>query len=185
MVHIFHLRVAEAVCPLVAILLFLVAACSPSQAQTGLTGRLSLARLPGVAIAISPIDPAAADDGLTADVVKKQVVAALDGAKITQISSDALLKTAQRPQLFVDVGLLPLPSDEYIYSIQISVRQRVASLGQPGRTVETALPMTAITWSTSNVFGITPKENIAADTRATIAELLEHFTESFTRANPR
>lgn len=165
-------------------LLLLTTIGTSAMAQTGLVERHSLLRLPGVAIKVAPIDPAAAADGLTADVVKHQVVAALKAAKIDILSTEALVEIAQRPELVVAIGLLPLPSDEYIYSIQISVRQRVASMGQPGRTVETALPMTATTWSTANIFGITPKENITADTKTTIDEMLKQFTTTFNRANP-
>ena len=172
------------VLPPVLIAVVLTVFASSSQGQTSPSTRLSLQDLPGVKVTVSPLAAGIEKDGLSAQLFDNTVTAKLKAAGIPILSATEMHETRRRPELVIDVGLLRLDTDEYVYSIRVSLRQEVASLERIGRPIETAIQVSAITWSSPNVFGIVPADQMAPEGKKIVERLTDEFAAVFKKANP-
>jgi hypothetical protein len=154
-------------------------------AEDNPTTRLSLTGLPGVRLVVGNIAPDAQRDGLSEEKIREQASARLGKGGIRVLSAEMQRQTPRRPALHVNVATSRLETDEYLYSIHVELIQWVALLENGGRPISAATPVPAKTWSTPNLFGIAPADEVRAHADDAIATMLDEFVKAWRQANPR
>lgn len=166
------------------VLAFILFALSLATAENTPATRLSLKGLGGIGLRVQPIDPKAQRDGLSTRQIRAAVEARLRKAKIRLLTPEQQGKTLHRACLLVNVATSKLSTGEHLYSIHVEVTQWVATLTNPKRTVTTAIPVPAKTWSAPSVFGITPAKGIRQDAQEAVGAMVDEFIDAYYQANP-
>ena len=146
-----------------------VFASQPCAQEDILTG------LPGVMVNID-IEEVLSKDGLSAGLIKTDVVTALEKAKITAFRENEWRSVEGHPQLLVTVNGTKVQDNWkfYTYAVNVYLLQDVL-LAQGGATRRHQ----AATWFISSAgHGYFP------DIRSQIKQLVNSFTESYSSANP-
>lgn len=139
--------------------------------------RESLGGLKGIYVSIERIAPEIRDDGLTENLMRKDVELMLRTAGIKVFSKKEWFDVEGSPCLYVNANILKLPATrEYIYSVNLSLKQTVYPIRKaieiPG----------AATWSMGGVIGITPDLD---KIRASLKEQVAGFIKAYLSVNPK
>ena len=114
------------------------------------TGRDTLRGLPGVEVAVEPLPPELARDGLTDGDVRTRVEARLRKAGVTVYASQKENPSAAKPYLYVHLNALEIPPHGiYAVAVQVQLRQTLQS------PVTSSNVVNAMTWDAHNVVGVT------------------------------
>ena len=157
---------------------FCIYTLSPSLifSSDGKFSRASLRGLKGIYISVEELEPEITNDGLTSDLIRKDVKALLRTARIAVLSKEGWFETNGSPYLYINANVMKLDkTKEYIYSVNISFNQNVYPVRDH---VEI---MGASTWTTGGIVGITGNlDNI----RGSVKSLVEQFIEAYSSVNP-
>ena len=137
----------------------------------------SLRGLKGVYIWVESLASQIKKDGLTEELIRRDVASQLQVAGIRILSKEEWFDTEGSPYLYVSANVLKLqPTNEYIYSIGISLRQNVYPVRKPIEITGAA------TWSMGGIIGITSNLN---KIRASVKEQIEEFIKVYLSVNPK
>ncbi|NQU20027.1 MAG: hypothetical protein HQ567_02000 [Candidatus Nealsonbacteria bacterium] len=160
------------------------AVVAPAAAENSPASRLSLRGLTGVGLRVEPIAADALKAGLSTAAVRSAVESQLRKAGLPMLTPEQQRNTLRRPCLLVHVATSKLNTGEYLYSIHVEMTQWVASLANPEVKVTAAIPVPAKTWSSANVFGIAPGDQINGHIHEAVRTMVEEFLNAHQRANP-
>jgi len=137
--------------------------------------RLSLRGLKGVYVKVEKIDSEIEKDGLTKNRIRKDVELKLRKAGIKTLSRDKWLIATGSPYLYVNVNVMKLrASKEYIYSVNIALRQNVYPVREPIEVIG------ATTWSIGGIVGITYNLN---KIRSSVKGQIDKFIKTYLSVN--
>ena len=125
----------------------------PVHAFDAEVSRETMKGLTGFYILIEELNPNIAKyasvqkNNISTQTLKSQVENRLRAAGIRVLSWDEMMKTPERPMLYVAVNTHEYEKFWYAYDIRVEVRQLVTLVGQPGKTINGA------TWSV-NMIGV-------------------------------
>ena len=137
----------------------------------------SLRGLKGVHIWVESLASQIKKDGLTEELIRRDVASQLQVAGIRILSKEEWFDTEGSPYLYVNANVLKLqPTNEYIYSIGISLRQNVYPVRKPIEITGAA------TWSMGGIIGITSNLN---KIRASVKDQIEEFIRVYLSVNPK
>jgi hypothetical protein len=138
-------------------------------------GRQSLKGVKGVFITVEPLAPEIERDGLTQRLIRKSVEVRLRRAGIKVLSKVEWFEEGGHPLLYVNAHVLRLAeSKEYIYAINVAVKQNVYLTREPIQ-----IP-SAATWWPGSVAGITPKLSAVRDA---INKQVDAFIQAYYSVN--
>jgi hypothetical protein len=139
--------------------------------------RESFRGLDGVFVSVERLDPRIEENDLTAHQIRADVVSQVRKAGIRILSKKEWFDTEGSPYFYVNANILKLPeTEEYVYSVNISLKQTVYPARNP---VE--IPGAA-TWSIGGTVGITPNLRTIRDAvRAQVKE----FIKVYLSVNPK
>ena len=154
---------------------------SLSFSSTGLTSdtqrdRESLRGLKGVFVTVERLDPEVEKDGLTAAQIRTDAESNLRRAGIKLLSKQEWFDSPGSPNLELNVFVLRLPSSpEYVYSINIALKQRAYLIREPIEVFG------ATTWSLGTITGITPHLD---KIRSSVEAQVDKFIPAYVSVNP-
>jgi len=139
------------------------------------TSRQSLRGLKGIYVEVEKIEPEIEKDGLTKNLIQRDVELELKKAGIKTLTKDVWFTTTGSPYLYVNANILKLrASKEYIYSINIALRQNVYPVREPIEVIG------ATTWSIGGIVGITYDLN---KIRSSIKGQVDTFIKTYLAIN--
>lgn len=165
----------------VAALALLTGLVWPVHAFDAEVTRETLKGLPGFYILIEELNPNIAKyanvqkNHISTQTLKSQVENRLRAAGIRVLSWDEMMKTPERPILYVSVNTHEYEKFWYAYNILVEVRQLVTLAGQPGKTISGA------TWS-MNMTGVMNIGQLRT-LYDNLGTLLAGFVEAHKKAN--
>jgi hypothetical protein len=137
----------------------------------------SLRGLKGVYISVESVTPEIQKDGLTKDRIQGDVELMLRTAGIKILSKEEWFDEEGSPFLHVNANVLKLPATrEYVYSVNISLKQTVYPIRTPMEISGAA------TWSVGGIVGITPD---LGKIRASVKEQVAEFIKAYLSVNPK
>ena len=137
----------------------------------------SMRDLKGIYVSIERLASEIRNDGLTENVIRKDAELMLRKAGIKVFSKNEWLDVEGSPCLYVNANVLKLlATREYIYSVNISLKQTVYPIRKP---IEIS---GAATWSIGGTIGITPD---LKKIRASVKEQVEEFIKAYLSVNPK
>lgn len=140
------------------------------------TGHDTLRSLPGVEVAIEPLDPTLARPGLTQAAIRAAVEAQVRAAGIQVYATQQQNPSPAKAYLYVDVtGLRLAQSDVLALSVQVQVRQTLRSLVTSSNIVD------AMTWDARTVLVVPAADSAAV--QQTIREFVDQFIEDWKRVH--
>jgi hypothetical protein len=153
----------------VAATVMLLVAAPPAGAQMFVaTGRDTLRGLPGVEVAVEPLETDIEGDGLRRAAIVADVVARLRAAGITIYTSQAANQSAAKAYLYVHVNSVRMRSPAgYAVNVQVHLRQTVRALASNSNIVD------AMTWDHANVI-VVPVARVAT-LRSVITSYVDDF----------
>lgn len=165
-------------CSFLTIILFAFFALTPhSMAASHSMQRQSFRGLNGVFVSVERLDPRIEENDLTADQIRADVVSQVRGAGIRILSKKEWFDTEGSPYLYVNPNILKLQeSEEYVYSVHISLKQTVYPARNP---IEIS---GAATWSIGGIIGITPNLRTIRDA---IRGQVNEFIKVYLSVNPK
>ncbi|MBU2623718.1 MAG: hypothetical protein KKD92_15520 [Proteobacteria bacterium] len=138
--------------------------------------RQSLRDLKGIYVSVEKLTPEIEKDGLTSNNIGKDVESMLRKAKIKTLSKGEWFDVTGSPYLYVNANVLKLPdTKEYIYSVNIALKQNVYPVREPIEILGAA------TWSVGGIIGITPSLD---KIRASVREQVGKFIKAYLSVNP-
>ena len=139
--------------------------------------RASLRGLKGVYVSVEGLSPEIQKDGLTEDLIRRDVESKLRMAEIRPLSKQERFDVMGSPHLSVNVNALILrDTREYVYSIQVTFRQNVYPEREP------ILVLGATTWSVGGIIGITHSLD---KIRASVKGQVDEFIRAYLSVNPK
>ncbi len=136
----------------------------------------SMRDLKGIYVSIERLTSEIRNDGLTENVIRKDVELMLRKAGIKVFSKNEWFDVEGSPCLYVNANVLKLlATREYIYSVNISLKQTVYPIRKP---IEIS---GAATWSIGGIIGIT---HDLKKIRASVKEQVEEFIKAYLGVNP-
>jgi len=133
--------------------------------------------LNGVFVSVERLDPLIEQHDLTAEQIRADVASQIRVAGIRTLSNKEWFDTEGSPYLYVNANILKLQeTEEYIYSVSISLKQTVYPVRNP---IEIS---GAATWSTGGIIGITPK---LTTIRYAITGQVKEFIRVYFSVNPK
>lgn len=157
--------------------LSLLTLSSIAMAYDSRVARESFRGLKGVYVFLENLDPQIEKDGLTKDSIRRDVELMLRNAKIKTLSKAEWFEVTGSPYLYVNANVLKLPkTKEYIYSVNIALKQNVYPVREPIEILGAA------TWSVGGIIGIAPSLD---KIRASIKEQVDKFIKIYLAVNPR
>ncbi|HEY3162085.1 MAG TPA: hypothetical protein VGJ78_24150 [Vicinamibacterales bacterium] len=136
------------------------------------TGRDTLRGLPGVEVAVEPLEPEFERGGLVGAAIQSEAVQRLRAAGITVYASQNENPSEAKPYLYVDVTGVRLGAQNvYAIAVQVQVRQTLRSPVTSSNIVD------AMTWDARTVL-VVPGSSLAS-VRATIHQYVDHFIEDW------
>jgi len=160
---------------LIAIVLCQLSIASLLFASNTTINRLSLRGLKGVYVEVERIEPEIEKDGLTKNHIRRDVELKLRKTGIKTLSKDEWFNTIGSPYLYVNVNVMKLrASKEYIYSVNIALRQNVYPVREPIEVIG------ATTWSIGGIVGITYNLN---KIRSSVKSQVDKFIKAYLAVN--
>lgn len=139
--------------------------------------RESLRGLKGIYISIENLTPEIQKEGLTKDHIQRDVELMLRTAGIKILSKEEWFDAEGSPSLYVNANILKLSATrEYVYSVNISLKQTVYPIRKPMEITGAA------TWSVGGIVGITPD---LGKIRASVKEQVDEFIKAYFSVNPK
>lgn len=139
--------------------------------------RASLRGLQGLYVSVEGLSPEIQKDGLTEDLIRRDVESKLRMAGIRPLSKEEWFDVMGSPHLNVNVNALILrETKEYIYSIHLTFRQNVYPVREP------ILVLGATTWSVGGIIGITHGLD---KIRASVRGQVDEFIRAYLSVNPK
>ena len=138
---------------IVAVIVFLTGFVMPAYAFDAEVSRETLRGLTGFHVLIEELNPNIAKyanvqkNNISTQQLKSQVENRLHAAGIRVFSWDELMKTPERPILYVSVNTHEYEKFWYAYDIRVEVRQLATLVSQPGKLIS------GVTWSV-NMTGV-------------------------------
>lgn len=162
---------------LTVILCALLTAAPLSATGSSSIQRESFRGLDGVFVSVERLDPRIERDDLTADQIRADTVSQIRNAGIRVLSKKEWFDTEGSPYLYVNANILKLQeTEEYIYSVNISLKQTVYPARNP---IEIS---GAATWSIGGIIGITPHLRTIRDA---IRDQVKAFINVYLAVNPK
>ena len=158
-------------------LLLLMGHARPACAQMFITtGKDTLRDLPGVEIAIEPLDADFERNGLRQAAIRSDIAQRLRAAGVTVYASQNDNPSLAKPYVYVDVtGVRLAVQNVYAGALQVQVRQTLRSPVTSSNIVD------ATTWEARTVL-IVPGGGLSS-VQATIREYVDHFIEDWRAAH--
>lgn len=139
--------------------------------------RASLRGLQGVYVSVEGLSPEIQKEGLTEDLIRRDVESKLKMAEIRALSKEEWFDVMGNPHLNVNVNALILrETKEYVYSIQVSFRQNVYPEREP------ILVLGATTWSVGGIIGITRRLD---KIRTSVSGQVDEFIRAYLSVNQK
>ncbi|MBU4580927.1 MAG: hypothetical protein KKH02_00655 [Proteobacteria bacterium] len=148
-----NLRLGRLTLQIVAVIAFVTGFVLPVHAFDAEVSRETLKGLAGFYVLIEELNPNIAKyanvqkNDISTQRLKSQVENRLRAAGIQVLSWDEMMKTPERPMLYVSVNTHEYEKFWYAYDIRVEVRQLVTLVIQPGKLINGA------TWSV-NMTGV-------------------------------
>jgi hypothetical protein len=154
-----------------AVLVFATASNASAQMFIS-TGRDTLRALPGVEVAVEPLEPELERAGLTGAAIYADVERKLRAGGITVYASQRENPSEAKPYVSVDVNGVKVTGQEvYAIAVQVQVRQTLRSPVTSSNIVD------AMTWDARNVLVI-PAGSLS-EVSVTIDEYLDQFIQDW------
>jgi len=134
----------------------------------------SLRGLEGLQVVIGDLDPGAVQDGLSADILRVDVVRALLGAGIKVLTREERLRAPGAPWLYVSVGTVRTKLGSHVYSVSVA-------LFQEARLDSTGVSTSVQTWE-RGAFGMTRSQDLRRIRRA-LGDLVGVFIKDYLAMN--
>jgi len=139
----------------------------------------TLSHLPGVKIAVAPIEDNIQKLGVFPDSIQAFVELRLRQAGIRVLTYSEWLNVQGQPYLAININAM-LPSSEasvvYYFAVQL---HQIVRLVRASDILDDA-----ITWSSQGRFGITPRESLWGGTRRFLTDAMDQFNNDYLVANP-
>lgn len=136
------------------------------------TGHDTLRGLPGVEVAVEPLEPELERDGLTRAAIQTDVARRLGAGGVTLYGSQTENPSAAKAYLYVQVDGLRLPGqDLYAIGVQVQLRQTLRSPVTASNIVD------AMTWDAHTVLVVKISE--VERVRETIQEYVDQFARDW------
>ena len=137
----------------------------------------SLRDLNGIYVSVEKLTHEIYKDGLTKDRIRRDVELMLRTAGIKILSKEEWFDAEGNPSLYVNANVLKLSATkEYVYSVNISLKQTVYPIRKPMEITGAA------TWSVGGIVGITPD---LGKIRASVKEQVNEFIKAYLSVNPK
>jgi hypothetical protein len=164
-----------------AVLVLLVVLVVPAHAFDAECSRETLKGLTGFYVLIEELNPNIAKyasvqkNQISTQTVKSQVENRLQKAGIRVLSWDEMMKTPERPMLYISVNTHEYEKFWYAYDIRVEVRQLVTLLSRPGKAISGA------TWSVhmTGVMNIGQLQTLYDN----LGLLLDRFIQAYKKVN--
>jgi hypothetical protein len=153
----------------------------PVHAFDAEASRETLKGLTGFYVLIEELNPNIAKyasvqkNNISTQTLKSQVENRLRAAGIRVLSWDEMMKTPERPMLYVSVNTHEYEKFWYAYDIRVEVRQLVTLVSQPGK------PISGATWS-MNMTGVMNIGQLQA-LYDNLGTLLDRFIQAYMAVN--
>lgn len=155
-------------------LLAALAAVRPAGAQVT-TDTLSFFELPGVFVLVSGVDASLEEYGLYADSLRALLEAKFADAGIRLLTEDQWKTTLGNPMAFLDVTLTTLSGFNYMYRMQLELRQMTVLAR------DSTIPVFVPTWKSDETMGIVPRSRLSTlDQYVRVAA--DRFIDAFVKA---
>ncbi len=148
----------------------------PAGAQSVTTDTLSFFDLPGVFVVVPAIDASVEEHGMHADSLRALLEAKFTGAGIRLLTEDEWQTTIGNPMAYLDIILTTLSGFNYLYRIQLELRQ-MAVLSR-----DSTIPVFARTWKSEATMGIVPTSRLAT-LRDYVRAAADRFIDAYVVAN--
>jgi hypothetical protein len=155
----------------------------PAHAFDAEASRETLKGLTGFYVLIEELNPNIAKyanvqkDNISTQQLKSQVENRLRAAGVRVLSWDEMMKTPERPMLYVSVNTHEYEKFWYAYDIRVEVRQLVTLVSQPGK------PISGATWSV-NMTGVMNIGQLQA-LYDNLGLLLDRFIQAYMAVNKK
>jgi hypothetical protein len=134
------------------------------------TGRDTLRGLPGVEVAVEPLEQDLERDGLTHMAIQSDVAQRLRAGGIIVYASQRENPSEAKAYLYVHVNSLKVPrQDFYVIGVQVHLRQTLRSLVTASNVVN------AMTWDAHDVFVV------GTGQAASVRERIQRYVDQFIR----
>ena len=153
-------------------------AVNTAYSQTGATRSQTLAGIEGIAVSGEEVDSEAVKDGLNKSGLVTQTIQDLKKAGVKVLTDQQLNSAPGRPTLVISVNTLKHAGGVYSYTVSLSLDQIVTLERDP------AIRGAAPTWSVLATGACLPEE-LNADVRAYVKQLVEQFVKDYNLANPQ
>lgn len=161
------------------VLFSLLAACSaaaPVLAQADAADK-SLAGLTAVTVAADSLDPAVEREGLTRDLIQREVEQHLRDGGMSVLAPKEGQSAPGQARLYVGINIMKGSPGIYNYSLELSLQERVKLEREPQTIV------TGETWSTGSI-GMVGTARIGA-LITKITDLADDFLQAWRAMNPK
>jgi hypothetical protein len=166
---------------IVAVFVLLVVSVVPVHAFDADVSRETLKGLTGFYVLIEELNPNIAKyanvqkNNISTQQLKSQVENRLQKAGIRVLSWDEMMKTSERPILYVCVNTHEYEKFWYAYDIRVEVQQLVTLMSRPGKTISGA------TWSVNmtGVMNIGQLQTLYDN----LGVLLDRFIQAYKKVN--
>ena len=171
------LRLGRLALQIAVVYVFIAGFVLPAHAFDAEVSRETLKGLAGFHVLIEELNPnivkyaSVQKNDISAQQLKSQVENRLRAAGIRVLSWDEMMKTPERPMLYVSVNTHEYEKFWYAYDIRVEVRQLVTLVSQPGK------PINGATWSV-NMTGVMNIGQLQA-LYDNLGVLLERFVEAY------
>ncbi len=178
-----NLRLGRLALQIVAVFAFIAGFVLPAHAFDAEVSRETLKGLAGFHVLIEELNPNIAKyasvqkNNISTQTLKSQVENRLRAAGIRVLSWDEMMKTPERPMLYVSVNTHEYEKFWYAYDIRVEVRQLVILVSQPGK------PINGATWSV-NMTGVMNIGQLQA-LYDNLGLLLDRFIQAYMAVNKK
>jgi hypothetical protein len=153
-----------------------VAAAQQASPMFVTTGHDTLRSLPGVEVAVEPLDAALERPGLTGAAIRTAVEAQLRAAGIPVYANQRQNPSAAKAYVYVDVTGVRIPDrDSLALSIQVQLRQTLHSLVTESNIVD------AVSWDARTVIVVPASD--PRPVRDTIGQFVNQFVRDWQRVH--
>jgi hypothetical protein len=148
-----NLRLGHLAFQIVAVFAFLAVSAIPAHSFDAEASRETLKGLPGFYVLIEELNPNIAKyanvqkDQISTKTLRSHVENRLQKAGVRVLSWEDMMKTPERPMLYVAVNTHEYEKFWYAYDIRVEVRQLTTLVSRPGK------PFSGATWSV-NMTGV-------------------------------
>lgn len=176
-----NFRLLHIVLQIAAVAVFIAVSAISVHAFDADVSRETLKGLTGFYVLIEELNPNIAKyanvqkNNISTQQLKSQVENRLQKAGIRVLSWDEMMKTSERPMLYVSVNTHEYEKFWYAYDIRVEVRQLVTLVSRPGKTISGA------TWSVNmtGVMNIGQLQTLYDN----LGVLLDRFIQAYKKVN--